>query len=293
MTILKPRQTAKEKETARKPAQLLRFVVLDTKGHWLRAFRKSETAVCDSTTAVLHAIERTTPDSLWISRRSEKTEELARTLIDFISDKAHQRCSFGNLLMLEATKTQMLPTLEQLFGRVIGATKQFKRLPLDELTTVLNASAADRRDVFIGGVVCAEIGSLVLVRGNLEPVVVPLSMFRPSGSAKPDFGKFELGDYGRTLRFGEYEATADIVLWEIDQDYRKRLKAVERVHAKGFGPSLRRLRKQRGLSQSEFPNVARKTISRIERGEVEKPHGTTLNRIAKALGVAPEEIETY
>ena len=79
----------------------------------------------------------------------------------------------------------------------------------------------------------------------------------------------------------------------MDADYRKRAKAKERAHAKGFGPSLRRLRKQRGLSQSDFPNVARKTISRLEKGEVEKPQGATLNRIARALGVEPEEIESY
>jgi len=71
------------------------------------------------------------------------------------------------------------------------------------------------------------------------------------------------------------------------------MKARERCSAKGFGPALRRLRKQRGLLQSDFPRVARKTISRIEKGAVEKPHGTTLARIAKTLGVEPDEIETY
>ena len=65
------------------------------------------------------------------------------------------------------------------------------------------------------------------------------------------------------------------------------------MQAKGFDPSLRRLRKQRGLSRSDFPNVARKTISRIEKGDVEKPHGVTLTRIAKMLGVEPNEIESY
>jgi DNA-binding XRE family transcriptional regulator len=97
----------------------------------------------------------------------------------------------------------------------------------------------------------------------------------------------------QTLRFGDYEATADVVLWEVDPDYRRRAKDKERAHAAGFGPSLRRLRKQRGLSQSDFPNVARKTISRIEKGEIGKPRAATLRRIAKALGVAPDQIETY
>ena len=140
-------------------------------------------------------------------------------------------------------------------------SQEFKKLPLEELLFVLRHDLNERRDVFIGGVVNLDLGTLVLVRGNLDLIVVPLSLFRPSGRATPDFKKFELTDYGHALKFGEYEATADVVLWEMDADYRKRVKAKERAQAKGFGPSLRRLRKQRGLSQSDFPNVARKTIS--------------------------------
>jgi DNA-binding XRE family transcriptional regulator len=183
--------------------------------------------------------------------------------------------------------------LDGFFGQVVGVSREFKKLPVEQLASVLGSDPEQRRDVFIGGTVNLRFGNLVLVRGNLERVIVPLSIFRPSGRATPDFKKFELDDYGQILRFGDYEATADVVLWEIDPDYRKRAKARERAQAEGFGPSLRRLRKQRGLSQADFPNVARKTISRIEKGEVEKPHGTTLNRIAKALGVEPEEIEAY
>jgi transcriptional regulator with XRE-family HTH domain len=36
-----------------------------------------------------------------------------------------------------------------------------------------------------------------------------------------------------------------------------------------------------------------KTIARIERGEVEKPHGETLAKISDVLGVEPDEIDTY
>jgi transcriptional regulator with XRE-family HTH domain len=44
---------------------------------------------------------------------------------------------------------------------------------------------------------------------------------------------------------------------------------------------------------SLFPGISPKTIARIERKETEKPHGQTLDILAKALGVAPAEIETY
>lgn len=289
--------TLPKKAGAKKPSgqvkHALRFVILDSEGHWFDDLGKDETAVCTTRDEVLKALERIDADSLWISRRSERTEELAKTLVELISQTAQHRMTFGRLLTLEAVKAQVRPTLEGLFSRVVGLSQGFRKLPIEELAVVLRSDPTERRDAFIGGFVNLEFGTLVLVRGNLERVVVPLSMFRPSGRATPDFKKFELTDYGHTLKFGEYEATADVVLWEADPDYRKRAKARERAQAKGFGPSLRRLRKQRGLSQSAFPNVARKTISRIEKGEIDKPHGTTLSRIAKALGVEQEEIESY
>ena len=97
MAILRPKQTTKKKRTASKTAQMLRYVVLDAENHWLDEFGKDEAVVCDSRAAVLKALERTNADSLWISRRSEKTEELARTLVELISNKAQRRSSFGNL----------------------------------------------------------------------------------------------------------------------------------------------------------------------------------------------------
>jgi transcriptional regulator with XRE-family HTH domain len=53
------------------------------------------------------------------------------------------------------------------------------------------------------------------------------------------------------------------------------------------------LRILRGLRQSDFTPLPAKTIARIERGEVAKPHGPTLVRIAERLGVGAGEIESY
>jgi hypothetical protein len=107
------------------------------------------------------------------------------------------------------------------------AIRSFKILPKDQLVEVFSDSKEKARDVFVGGIVDSGTGTLALVRGDLEQLAVPLSMFRPSGTTSPNFQRFELGDYGHTLRFGEYEATADVVLWETDPEYRKRAKAKE------------------------------------------------------------------
>jgi len=96
-----------------------------------------------------------------------------------------------------------------------------------------------------------------------------------------------------TLRFGEYEASAHLVLYQLDPAYRRRAKQQRIAEERGFGPSLRRLRILRHLSRGDFPGITAKTIARLERGETAKPHGRTLLRIAKTLGVPPDQLESY
>ena len=91
-------------------------------------------------------------------------------------------------------------------------------LPPDQLAEVLSAPTERRRQLFISGLIHTKNQTLTLVRGDLRPLVVPLSLFTPSGTAKPDFSRFEMDDHGMTLRFGDYEAAADFVLYAVDPD---------------------------------------------------------------------------
>lgn len=95
------------------------------------------------------------------------------------------------------------------------------------------------------------------------------------------------------LRLGRYEAAASALLYEFDPAVRRKMKARELAADRSFGASLRRLRLQRGLARADFPGVAEKSIARIERGEVERPHARNLTKIARALDVSPEEISDY
>lgn len=151
----------------------------------------------------------------------------------------------------------------------------------------------DARDVFIGGAIDMEFRLLTLVRGNREFITVPLSVFHPLGNNTPDFTRFELDDFGHSVRFGEYEAAADFILYGADAEFRKRAKKKRRAEEIGFGPSLRRLRALRKIPQSGFRGISAKTIARVENGEVDKPHGCTLKTISETLGVAVGEIESY
>jgi hypothetical protein len=137
-------------------------------------------------------------------------------------------------------------------------------------------------------------GTLTLYRGDFSRLTVPLSIFKPTGTGTEiDPSDFEVIDSGHAVRLGAYEAAADAIFYECDPEYRKRYRRRLRAEEKTFGASLRRLRVLRGLRQGDFAPLSAKTVARIERGEVDKPHGQTLSRIADRLGVTPEDIESY
>jgi hypothetical protein len=195
--------------------------------------------------------------------------------------------------MLQPPRAESVPALHVFFRRVAGQVEAFKWLPSDELAEVLLAPPDESRDLFIGGSYDPDSQTLTLTRGDLEPLVVPMSLFHPSGTAQPDPSRLAVTEYGQTIQLGEYEAAADAILYEVDPDYRRRLRARRRKEETGFGASLRRLRIQRQLKRTDFRGLSAKTIARIERGETDKPHGRTLTRLARTLGVEPEDIENW
>jgi DNA-binding Xre family transcriptional regulator len=166
-------------------------------------------------------------------------------------------------------------------------------LAADELAAALRAE--HRANLLIGGCVDQGTKTITLWRGNLHALTVPFSAFEKSGTgASPDFEAFSLDDGGQTIRLGEYEAAVDAVLYEFDADYRRRRSRMRLQEDRSFGASLRKLRKQRGLRREDFePEVAAKTIARIEQGKVVRIRQVTLSALAKRLAVEPREIATF
>lgn len=180
----------------------------------------------------------------------------------------------------------------RLLGAGVALTNHLRLLPRDALFEVLLSPRRD--DLFIGGVASGAAESVVLYTGGLRPLVVPRGWFtaRPGGP-KPDFDDLEVIDYGQTVRLGAYEAAADALLYEFDAAYRRRAKRAFVEADTTFGGALKRLRLQRGLERTEIAGVSARTVARIERGEVGRPRGRTLERLAKALKVRPKEIGGY
>ncbi len=220
---------------------------------------------------------------LWLASRVDLLTALAGVTVRPASNE--------RLLLLRAPGAGDREFLHALF-RFVVEPNDVRLLPTGELLDVL--ASPDRDDHFIGGAVAEDTGSVVLYRGNLEPVVIPKAWFAPRRKgSKPDFSDFEVIDFGQTIRFGEYEAAADAILYELDPDYRRRARQRRIKEDTSFGGSLRRLRLQKRISRTDFPGIGAKEIARIERGEVEEPHASTLAALARRLGVRSSEIESY
>jgi hypothetical protein len=147
----------------------------------------------------------------------------------------------------------------------------------------------------VGGTVDQGANIVLLYRGNLEPIVVPLSWFRaPPGGPRPDPHDLAAGDHGHSVRLGAYEASAHTILYDLDREYRRQAKARRLRQDRTFGGALRRLRILRGLAQQDFePQLSAREIARLEKGEINRPHAATLKLLAKRLGVRPDQLGTY
>jgi hypothetical protein len=271
-----------------------RYFVLDSKRALVGRFGQGgKTFVFKTLAAWSKVFEQSTGESTWISPTAEHTQDLLRAASLFLASHRSTKRVLGDLLMLQSPRAESLPAIRRFFRHVAGEVGAVKLLPPDELADVLIAPKDEARDVFIGALHDPATETICLTRGNLETVVVPLSLFRPSGMTVPDPTLLAVTDYGHTIKLGEYEASADAILYEVEPDYRRRINAKRRQEDKGFGPSLRRLRLQRGMKRTDFPSVSPKTIARIERGETGKPHGRTLKVLASCLDVRADAIETY
>jgi hypothetical protein len=274
----------------RKPS----FILLGLNEDWQEALGIRRAILCKSEAEIRKAIAAASTDSIWISGDQWMTDLLLCCLSESsFSSSGGLRRGWGTLLMLEPLRPFREMVLRALFQVAIGESPHFTWLPQEQLREVLASSGPGVCDLFIGGEMDQELGVFSLARGDFRRIAVRLSIFRPSADASPDFSRFELDDYGQTIRFGRYEASAHSILFEADPDYRKRAKARWRAEQTGFGASLRRLRVLRGIPQDALAGIPARTIGRIERGEVRKPRGRTFERIAKALRVAPKEIELY
>jgi hypothetical protein len=272
-----------------------RYVIVDSNRERFKRFLSSTVYFCKTQAEIGKVYDDVSDDLTWITYTQKFTDELLKAVARRWA--THRRLTVRRheyVLTVASPRPQSVPTLHGLFSHIVGDSPGYRWLPNDDLPEVLFDASIDRSELFIAVAADPVTQTVSLVRGDCRPLVVPFSFFEPSGDGtKPDFSKVGVTDFGRTVTLGDYEASADVILYEADRDYRKKVKLQRQERENSFGASLLRLRKQRKLKRNDFPSLSAKTIARIERNEIDKPHGATLQAIAERLGVLPGEIGDY
>lgn len=237
---------------------------------------------------IMSAISSATSNSIWIVSSSTYLEKLVKLI------KWPMTRKLGRLIILDHVRSVLLSESNMLFKDIVFKDEGGKLLAADELAEVL--SAENRNVLAIAGIIDHQTRTLLLFMGDFSHIIVPLSCFEASHSGTaPKFEDFEITDYGNTLKFGNYEASTESVLYEFDEGYRKRLNKKRKAEELGFGPSLRRLRIQKGYRRTDFQPLSEKTIARIERGEIDRAsfRDSTIKILEEKLEVQLNDIESY
>lgn len=242
-------------------------VVNDTDPVWLR------------TPGDVEAVLAIDDNTLWVARDPS-------VLHDYI-DQGRGR-HWRRLLLLETAPRIRLEFLSQLFTGVVAPDADIDLLPEDRIFAVLAEKHPE--EYFVGAGYNEDDDAIVVYRGNLRTVTVSVDQFEANPRAEPDPADLEIVDWGQTLRLGDYQVSADAILYDRDPEFRRRQRAKRREFDDTFGGSIRRLRKQAGLTQEQIPGVSAKTVGRIERNEVDNPRDDTLQKFADAFGVDADRL---
>ena len=240
--------------------------------------------VCHDRSELESAIASATKRTTWVSFTRSSTDLLLERPSTPGADLRGSR-----LITLTPPRSESIPALLGLFHPVFGLGEGSRWLPTSELVEAITTD--DASDRFIGGSVDRKAKTLTLLRGDITAIVAPFRLFRRSGDGTaPDFARLRLTDYGRTIALGDYEASADAVLYELDPDYRRRLNRQRRdqranvrggsaaaaeaaaFEANGFRPDLRQgnrpHRAQRGREAAcEDPEYPRRSARSSSGGD--------------------------
>jgi DNA-binding Xre family transcriptional regulator len=261
------------------------MILLDRRPRRVAAFAGLHPQVVSSVTDLRNSVAHASKDSIWVSYESDLTDALVKRASPALT-------TLGMGVFIHALDMKTIPVLSSLFRRIAFAVDG-GFIPAEELAEVLEAD--NRANLLIGGFVNNSTRTITLWRGNLESLTVPFSAFEKSADGtEPDFNALSVTDCGQTVKLGNYEAAVDAILYEYDPEYRRAISKKRLQEDRTFGAALRRLRKQRGLRREDFePDVAAKTVARIEQGKVTRIQKTTLESLAKHLSVEPEEIVSF
>jgi hypothetical protein len=106
---------------------------------------------------------------------------------------------------------------EKKIKRIDWKSARFVFLPDEELIEVLEVEDEKKRKLVIAAAIDWTARKVILIRGDMSQLDVPLEAFAASGTgATPIFESLAVIDYGQTLQLGKYEASTDALLHDYE-----------------------------------------------------------------------------
>jgi hypothetical protein len=132
------------------------------------------------------------------------------------------------LLVLSPIDFATSTALQGIFSHVVCRPDIGHLIPDEEIAGVLSDEAPGESS--IGGFVHHRLGIVVLHRGDLSTMVVPLEWLANPHTVSADPHDFEVVDYGHGVRLGAFEAATDKVLYDFDPVVRIKLAEQDRIN---------------------------------------------------------------
>lgn len=104
-----------------------------------------------------------------------------------------------------------------------------KVLPPIELEVVLSLPESQKRRYFVAAYADFDNKQVVLCRGDGTNIMVAFVLFEPNAATIPDFTNLSIGDYGQTVKLGDYEASARSILLAADWQFREECESNKNV----------------------------------------------------------------
>jgi len=97
-------------------------------------------------------------------------------------------------------------------NKLLKEKNVLQKLHPEEFKEVMNLTFRNKHFHIVAGYADFSRRQLILFSAHWFSVIVPFDKFEPSGTCSPDFNELEIIDYGNTIKLGEYEASAGVVM---------------------------------------------------------------------------------
>lgn len=228
-------------------------------------------------------------ESILITSLSDLNDTRRRQLLEAIVHDLADRARLVPWIVIEVEPvspphSEALQALVQLTAQLGRAPYITSALPVVRRMILAHKSNAERQLI-----ASASISGDKLVVWTCEPrrLEVPVKVIPALARMEPaSLATFVVSESGSRIHWPEddVDLTAESIRAFADPEVRLEQQAIRRAEATRYARSIRSLREQRGLRQSDIPGLTERQVRRLEEGDT-MPRVATLEKLARAHGM--------